>query len=158
MSYKDLITERGIIDLQGSYISIFNLKNKIEKSFNTKPISETSNSFSCKMIRFARLFGAPMFFSRPILNVELIREGGNTKIQCELIVFDYFMVYISIIILGFVLFFSDFFSSPQIGIKENVGILITAFVFGNIAVLLDSKYFLYLLKKEMKEEINKYKV
>ncbi len=158
MKYKNLFTESTIIDLQENYISIINLKNKIKKSFNTRIIYETSSSFSYKMIRFARLFGAPVFFPNPIFNVEIMREKEKTKIKCELIVFDYFLVYVSVILLGVVLFFTDFFNSNSIGIKENIGILFTAFFFGNIAVLLDSKYFLYLLIKELKKEIKKYKV
>ena len=158
MKYKKLITENTIIDLQENYISIINLRNKIKKSFNTRIIYETSSSFSYKIIRFARLFGAPVFFPNPIFNVEILREKEKTKIKCELIVFDYFLVYISVILLSIVLFFTDFLNSNSIGIKENIGILFASFVLGNIAVLLDSKYFLYLLKKELKIEIEKYMV
>jgi hypothetical protein len=158
MKYKDLISEKAIIDLQESYISVINLKNRIKREFKTKILSETSTSFSFKIIRFARLFGAPVFFPNPIFNGEVLREGKNTKIHCELLVFDYFFIYIGVFILGFILFFTDFHGSNSIGIKENASMLFTFFAIGNVAVLLDAKYFFHLLKKELKKEIEEYKV
>ena len=134
------------------------MRGKIKKSFNTRVIYETSSSFSNRIIRYARLFGAPVLFPNPTFNVELLREKENTKIKCELIVFDYFLIYIGVILLGFVLFLTDVSESISIGFKANIGILFVAFVVGNIAVLLDSKYFLFLLKKALNQEIDKYKV
>jgi hypothetical protein len=125
MKYKDLISEKATIDLQESFISVINLRNRIKNKFKTKTLSETSTSFSFKIIRFARLFGAPVFFPNPIFNVEVLKEGENTKVHCELLVFDYFFIYIAVFVFGFILFFTDFHGSNPIDIKGNASILLT---------------------------------
>ena len=81
MDYSNLITEKSEIDLGEHYISIKNLKAKISKSFNTNIIAESNDSFSCKIIRMARLYGAPVPFPNPTYKVKVRGEGKNTKVM-----------------------------------------------------------------------------
>lgn len=158
MKYRNLIAENSVIDLGEYYISINNLKATITKSFKTTIIKESNNSFSCKIFRFARLYGSPVLFPNPIYTVELIQKDGKTKIISELLVYDYFIVYAGTLVLLYLSLKGPLSYGSNENIWQELSIPLMFFIFSNIAVLLDSKYFHHLLKRELKKEIQQYKV
>ena len=158
MKYKSLIAEKSEIDLGDYYISINNLKAKITKTFRTKIIAESDNSFTCKVFSMARLYGAPVPFPNPVFTVELMREDRKTRIKNELLVYDYFVVYGGTLFLTLLALKDISWTTNTGGVLDHFILPGLYFIISNVAVLLDSKYFHYLLKKELRKEIQQYKV
>jgi hypothetical protein len=153
MDLKKLIIEKGEMDFRENFISVRMLKEALKSRFRCKVIEETSRSFSCKIFRMARLFGAPVPFPNPNFYFEIVDEDESLKIRYEFQSNDYLLLIPSA--LCFLVLWPEIFGPLSLldGILKGLFVSGAILALGYIAIKLDSIYFVHLIRKNFKKEI-----
>ena len=130
MSAPDFITGNGEVILKDKFISVRLIVAALEKEFRLKVIEESPKSIKFKIVRFARIYGAPVIW--PSASLSIVFDNENDTINYRFNWPDYYML---LLLLGVVLFV------PGIKvIKEDFPFLLLAIIFWAGIIFLDTKY------------------
>lgn len=89
MNLSRFYIEQGEVNLNEKFISLRIVKEALEKSFRISVLDESSKHLSCKMIRWARLYGAPSIFPHPNLELNFVDENNMTIIRYSYKYYDF---------------------------------------------------------------------
>jgi hypothetical protein len=130
MSAPDFITGNGEVILKDKFISVRLIVAALEKEFRLKVIEESPKSIKFKIVRFARIYGAPVIW--PSASLSIVFDNENDTINYRFNWPEYYMLFP---LLGVVLFV------PGIKvIKEDFPFLLLAIIFWAGIIFLDTKY------------------
>ena len=150
MKFERFYIEKGEISLNDKFISLRLVKEALEKNFNISVLDESSKYLSCKMIRWARLYGAPSIIPHPRLELRFIDENNMTIIRYRYRYEDFIFTLIGaslFFLLGPLVIET---SSVLTGLKLGALLFLGFSVFGWFAVFLDTKYYVHLIRKALK--------
>lgn len=149
MSIRDFFHGSGRIVFKEQFVSLRLITEALERKFSIRIIEDSSNGFRCKVIRYARLYAAPMPFSNPALEVSFQNDKHEAVINYRITSYDYYLVIILALISGIL--------SARIGITDGMigavrqGFLFSIFalLFFGILVLIDARFFAHRIRKAL---------
>jgi len=90
MPVPDFITGNGEISLKDKFVSVRLVENALGKAFRLKVTEESPNFIKCKLVRFARIYGAPVIWPSATLSISI--DNQNDMIKYKFYWPDYFML------------------------------------------------------------------
>lgn len=90
MSAPDFITGNGEITLKDKFISARLVEEALGKTFRLKVMEESPNSIKCKLVRFARIYGAPIIW--PSARLAITIDNQTDVIRYKFYWPDYFLL------------------------------------------------------------------
>lgn len=149
MSIRDFFHGGGIIVAENQFISLRLVKECLEKKFTIQVLEETPHRLRCKIIRFVRLYAAPIPYPNPSLEVSIQNERDEAVINYRITDYDYYILIILVLIAGI--------SSLGLGIaKGMIGAFGQAFTFSIFVLIffgslifLDARVFAFRIKKAL---------
>lgn len=130
MSAPDFITGNGEVILRDKFISVRLVEATLEKEFRLKVIEQSPKFIKFKIVRFARIYGAPAIW--PSASLSIVFDNENDTINYKFYWPDYFVL---LLMVGVALFV------PGIKvIKEDFFFFLIALIFWAGMIFLDTKY------------------
>jgi hypothetical protein len=129
----NLITSSGSLLLDHEFISVRLIKEAVQKKYRLIVLEESPTHMKCKIIRYARFYGAPMVFPNPSVQFVIKKQPEGNTLLIDYHWPDYYLLLVLTIAAGIIsqdLFYTTF-------------ILL---LFG-IAVFLDTKWVSTRIKK-----------
>ena len=130
MSVSDFITGNGEVILENKFISARLVEDALGKAFRLKVTEESPNFIKCKLVRFARIYGAPIIWPSATLAITI--DNQTDTIMYKFYWPDYFML---ITLVAAVLIFHGGHM-----LKEDLMILLFAIPLWAGIIFLDTKY------------------
>lgn len=90
MSAPDFITGNGEVTLKDKFVSVRLVEEALGKAFRLKVTEESSNFIKCKLVRFARIYGAPVIWPSATLSISI--DNQTDKIRYRFYWPDYFLL------------------------------------------------------------------
>jgi hypothetical protein len=151
MNLSKFYIEQGEVNLNDKFISLRLVKEALERDLRIAVIDESSKHLSCKMIRWARLYGAPSIFPHPKLELRFIDRNNMTIIRYRYQNNDLILALICTSV--FIALGPQIFETASIWAGLGYGFLLFVgfSIFAWLAVFLDTKYYVYLIKKALKK-------
>ena len=72
--YRNFFNSNGKINVKGSFLTPRLIRESLEKHFRVVPIDESPNIMRYKIVRFARLYGAPVIYPSPQLSIVVNKD------------------------------------------------------------------------------------
>ncbi|MFW8602483.1 hypothetical protein ACOHYD_13510 [Desulfobacterota bacterium M19] len=72
--YRKFFSSNGKINVKGSFLSPRLTREALEKHFRIVPIDESPNIMRYKIVRFARLYGAPVIYPSSQLSIVVNKD------------------------------------------------------------------------------------
>ena len=143
MSFRDFFHGSGKITFKNQFLSLRLIKEKLEKKFTIRILEESSSGFKCKVVRLWRLYGFPVFFPNPTLEISFKNENQESTIYYIVTCYDYYIVAISALLL-LILFPKG--ATLIEAIKERLPLSLIWLLFYGTLVFIDTKYFETVVK------------
>lgn len=149
MSLRDFLHGSGTLVVEDKFLSLRLIKEALERKFRIVILEETSKHLKCKIVRFARVFGFPVPFPNPTLEVTFRNEDYGSTIQYDFTCYDYCLLAIAAPLLA---------ALPQImgwkqgfidNVKEALLLFLMAIFFFGFLIFLDTKYFVSRIRKAL---------
>jgi len=149
MPLNKFLNGRGQLILEDKHLSLRIIKEALAKKFKIVVIEESPLYLSCKVKRLTRLYGAPIPFPNPKLELTIKHDNCRSTVSYYLISYDYYIVLFSAVVAGFVA--PSFFQTTTLLNGFIRGILAFALVFliYGTFVFVDTKYFTRLIRKAL---------
>jgi hypothetical protein len=146
MSIRDFFHGSGIITEMDQFVSLRLIKESLEKKFTVRILEETPHRIRCKVVRFARLYAAPMPFPNPSVEISFHNNKDETVINYVITDYDYYLLLILVLTAGI--------SSAGLGLSKGlIGALrqgclfsIFALLFFGSLVLIDARVFAHRIR------------
>lgn len=123
---NNFITGSGSLIFGDRFVSIRLIKEALLKKYRLAILEESATHFKCKVIRYARLYGAPIIFPNPTLTLDIKRESQTNILHYDFHWPEYYLVAFLAVLTG-------------ITLKDVVLFLFVLVFFGGL-VFLDSKW------------------
>lgn len=136
MSIKEYINGNGTILMDDKFISIRLIKEALERNYRLRIIDESSTHLKAKIIRYARLYGAPILFPNATIDIHIEKEDDKNTLQYWFAWPDYYLVIIGAVIAGI-----D---------SRSVVFPLLVLLFGGLLVFLDTKWVSSKINKILK--------
>jgi len=81
MSAKQFFTGSGAINTDDRFISLRMIKEAREEDFRIQVIEESPNHLKCKIIRYARIYGAPVCFLHPTISFSFNNKDNTIEYE-----------------------------------------------------------------------------
>lgn len=130
MSVPDFITGNGEITLKNKFVSVRLVEDALGKAFRLKVIEESPNFIKCRLVRFARIYGAPIIC--PSARLAITFDNQTDVLRYKFYWPDYFLLTTSV---AAVLIFNGGFLP-----KDEFLFLLFAVPFLAGLIFLDTKY------------------
>ncbi|RII30426.1 MAG: hypothetical protein CXR30_05425 [Geobacter sp.] len=130
MSAPDFISGNGEVILKDKFVSVRLVGAALEKKFRLKIIEESPKFIKFKIVRFARIYGAPVFWPSASLSIAINNE--NDSINYKFYWPDYYML---LLLVGLVLFVPGIKT-----LKEDFLFPLITVIFWAGIIFLDTKY------------------
>lgn len=148
LQYVKLISGDCKIDMQDSFVSSRIIKDQVEKYFKLVTVEETATEQRYKIIRFARLYGAPFVY--PSASVRFLINKKENTVRCEFSWPDWYLLLFSIFGFGITLYHSlgageDF----KDAIADGGEFAIVSCLFIGVAVFFDIQYVARRIRKSL---------
>jgi hypothetical protein len=140
MSVKQFLNGSGQIYFADRFISVRLIREALEKHFKLRIIHESPNKAQYKIIRYVRIYGAPILFPHPTLNLNIDTEYDRV---------DYDFFWSDYYILVFAAFIWGLFSIGE-GVSYPL-LMAFGFCFYGILIFLDTKYVAYHVRRTLKQ-------
>lgn len=88
----NFITGNSPIPLSDKFVSIRLVKEAIEKKYRLAVLEESSTYMKCKIIRYARIYGAPIIFPSATAKFDIKRESDRNTLTINYNWPDYYLV------------------------------------------------------------------
>lgn len=130
MQVPDFITGNGGVTLKDKFLSVRLVEDALGKAFRLKVTEETPNFIKCKLVRFARIYGAPVIWPSATLSISI--DNQTDMIRYRFYWPDYFLLINLVVpILAF---------RGGYLLREDLTILLIAATFWAGLIFLDTKY------------------
>jgi hypothetical protein len=129
----NFISGSGPIALDDKFVSIRLVKEAVQKKFRLAVLEESSTHMKCKIIRYARLYGAPIFFLNATAEFDIKRESDSNTLIINYYWPDYYLVAVAASAAGI--------------ISKNISFFLLALVFFGGLVFLDTKWVTSRIRK-----------
>lgn len=123
-----VLNEKGEVYLRDKFVSPRLIKDALEKKFNVKVIDERHDYVKLKIIRLARIYGAPFIW--PQATIEIWIENENDKL-----IYEFFWPEYIALIIPFILFIV-----VEEHLKDFILFFIVAIIFFGGLMFLDTKW------------------
>ncbi|KQC10032.1 MAG: hypothetical protein APR62_02180 [Smithella sp. SDB] len=123
-----VLNEKGEVYLRDKFISPRLIKDALEKKFNVKVIDERHDYIKFKIIRLARIYGAPFIW--PQATIEIWIENENDKL-----IYEFFWPEYLALIIPFILFIV-----VEENLKDFIFFFIVAIIFFGGLMFLDTRW------------------
>ena len=148
MSLRDLLHGSGTLVVEDKFLSLRIVREALERKFKIVALEETSKYIKCKIVRFARLYGFPVPFPNPTLEVTFRNENSESSIKYFFTCYDYYLLALLPLPVALVQI-----AWPRQAFFDNVIdaifiLLISIFFFGFL-MFLDTKYFMSRIRKAL---------
>ena len=120
----------GEIPIEKQFVSLRHIKEALSAAFNVQVKEETSHSLSGKVVRFARIYGAPMIW--PSATIEIQIDHENDRLQYTFYWPDYYLILLSIVAI------TTFLIRDPKSLPIEACVVIPIFQF--LMIYLDSRY------------------
>ncbi|MBA3035729.1 MAG: hypothetical protein FP814_04465, partial [Desulfobacterium sp.] len=146
MNLSRFYIKQGEVNLNEKFISLRLVKEALKKNLRIVVLDESSKHLSCKMIRWARLYGAPSIFPHPKLDLTFIEENSETIIKYRYQYYD--LVFALICASAFIIIGPQIFETKSLweGLGYGFILCISIGLFASFAVYLDTKYYVHLIR------------
>lgn len=147
LSVRDFFHGCGEIDLKEALASTRLVTEALRRSFRIRVVQESPSHVNCKIIRFARLYGFPVLFSNPTLDIVWESRVESRVIIYCLTCYDYYIVAFGAVIFGILSSTMEhsLWASLKMGLS---GAAMVLFFFGGL-VFLDTKYLARRIRKAL---------
>ena len=92
MSVRNFLHGYGEIELKGGFTSPRLVIETMKRMFRIRVLEESPGHIKCKIYRFARLYGFPIIFPNPTLEIDWGQSAEGYIIQYYLTCYDYYEV------------------------------------------------------------------
>ena len=123
---NNFITGSGSLIYDDNFVSIRLLKEALLKKYRLAILEESATHIKCKIIRYARLYGAPILFPNPTLTLIIKRETEKTIVHYDFQWQEYYLVAFVAVLAGIT--------------SRNITLFILVLVFFGSLVFLDTKW------------------
>ncbi len=92
MSLQQFFDGSGELQFDEAFLSPRIVREALEKRFRLVVIEETAHQLRGKIVRYARLYAAPVFWPHPTIRVLIHREGLRCRLSWRFHWPDYYML------------------------------------------------------------------
>ena len=121
MSAPDFITGNGKVILKDKFISVRLVEAALEKEFRLKVIEQSPKFIKFKIVRFARIYGAPAIW--PSASLSIVIDNENDTINYKFYWPDYYVLFLIVGVGLFVPGFDFPFSVVLLGVIFWAGMI-----------------------------------
>lgn len=100
MFLRDFFHGSGRIVLKEKFVSLRLVREALERKFTIRILEETPSRLRCKVVRFTRLYGAPVPFPNPSLEVTFKNDRAESLINYNVTIYDYYTLIIVALLSG----------------------------------------------------------
>lgn len=149
MTVRNFFHGCGEIDLKGGFTSPRLVTETLKRSFRIQVLEESPSQVKCKIYRFVRLYGFPILFPNPTLEIDWRRGAEGFIIEYCLTCYDYYLVGALAFIFGILCSTLEhtLLGALRMGL---LGVVFPLVLYGGL-VLLDTKYLLHRIRKVLLE-------
>lgn len=123
---NNFFTGRGSLIYADNFVSIRLLKEALVKKYRLTILEESASHIKCKIIRYARLYGAPILFPNPTLTLIIKKESGKNILYYDFQWPEYYLVAVLSVLAGIT--------------SRNIILFLLVFIFFGGFVFLDTKW------------------
>jgi hypothetical protein len=138
----------GTLLVEDKFLSLRIVREALERKFKIVVIEETSKYIKCKIVRFARLYGFPVPFPNPTLEVTFRNENSGSSIKYLFTFYDYYLLALLPLPVALLqiawprqAFLDDF--------TNVVLFLLISIIFFGFLMFLDTKYFVSRIRRAL---------
>ncbi len=149
MFLRNFFHVSGRIVLEDKFLSLRLVRETLERKFKIHILEESSRGLRCKIVRFSRLYGVPVPFPNPTLEVTFKNEKQESTIHYNFTCYDYYLVAIAAPLFGIL---SPTISPEQAfidAIKKGLLVFMIVLLFYGTLIFLDTKYFVSRIRKAL---------
>ena len=139
MSVTDFIKGSGEVTIKDKFVSVRLVEDALGKAFRLKVIEESPNFIKCKLVRFARIYGAPIIWPSATLAITI--ENQTDIIRYKFYWPDYFLLLMMVA--------AVIISRGGYMLKEDFLFLLLAVPFLAGLIFLDTKYVSSRVRKSL---------
>jgi hypothetical protein len=92
LSVRNFLHGYGEINLKGGFTSPRLVIDTMKRSFRIRVLEESPGHIKCKIYRFVRLYGFPVFFPNPTIDIDWRKSSEGYIIEYCLTCYDYYLV------------------------------------------------------------------
>ena len=148
MSLRDFLHGGGTLLVEDKFLSLRIVREALERKFKIVVIEETSKYIKCKIVRFARLYGFPVPFPNPTLEVTFRNQSSGSSIKYLFTCYDYYLLALLPLPVALLqiawprqAFLDDF--------TNVVLFLLISIIFFGFLMFLDTKYFVSRIRRAL---------
>jgi len=146
LQYVKFLSGNCKIEMQDSFVSPRIIKEKIEKHFKLVAAEETASNQKYKIVRFARLYGAPFVY--PSATVSFSINKRENAVTCQFFWPEWYLLLFSIFGFGISVYHSlEEGANLRGAITDGVEFAIFSCIFISLAVFLDTRYVARKIRK-----------
>lgn len=147
MSVRDFLHGCGEIDLKGGFASTRLVTDTLKRTFRIRVLEESPSHVKCKIIRFARLYGFPVLFPNPTLDIAWASRAESRVINYCLTCYDYYVIASLAFVFG--ISCSTLEHTLWAALKMGLfGVAMVLLIFGGL-VFIDTKYLVHRIRKTL---------
>ena len=148
--YRKTLSSSGKINVKGSYLSPRIIRECLEEKFRIVPIDESPQKMKYKIVRFARLYGAPVIYPSCQLTIDVNKDIG--VMTYSFIWPEWIMVMLTALGLGIVGgHYLNHGAAVIEQVFDGVKICLIALCIHGAMVFIDTKYVASKVHKALKE-------
>lgn len=129
MSFNNFFTGNGELTVKDKFVSVRLIQEALEGVFRIDVIEESPSSIKYKIVRFARIYGAPVIWPNASLAIMIDNKTDTIKYRFHWP--DYYMLFLLPVVV---------LLSPGSLLKENFLLPFLAVLFWAGLIFLDTKY------------------
>jgi hypothetical protein len=149
VSLETFFKRSGVIILPDRFISVKLIEDTVRKNYRIRILEETPRGLRCKIIRYARLFGAPWIGPHPTVSITVERDNDDTTVCYEFWWPEYYVVLAGAALFGMAA--SSLKADISFFQRAAEGLLAfgLGFAFFGLMIFLDSSYLSWRVRKAL---------
>jgi len=149
VSLETFLKRSGTITLRDRSVSVRLMEETLRKKYRIRVLEETPRGLRCKIIRYARLFGAPWIGPHPTVSITVERDNDDTTVCYEFWWPEYYVVLAGAVLFG--MGASSLKADISLFQRAVEGLVAfgLGFAFFGLLVFLDSTYLSWRVRKAL---------
>jgi hypothetical protein len=144
---QQFVDGSGGLQFDEAFLSPRIVREALEKRFRLVVIEETAHQLRGKFVRYARIYGAPVFWPHPTIRILIHREGLRCRVSWHFHWSDYYMLLLLPVLALFMAAApSHFMNAPLI---LTSGLCFSCFFL--LLIFLDTKWVSWRVRKTLEK-------